>query len=72
MKSHILPTASQEYLRDPAEVSAAKIKAEKTVKTPKLKKGNVAPTGTLRERILSISLFPNPYNREMIMRYATE
>ena len=54
---------------DPQEVQAAKISAEHKVKTKKPRPGTVAPAQSLRQRILSISLFPNPYNREAVSKY---
>lgn len=60
------------HVRDEAVEQAAKISAEYKKKEPGVKKGEVAPASTLRERILSLSLFPNLYNKKMVMRYGTD
>ena len=71
MKLTTIPHKSREMLanQDPQEVQAAKIQAEHKVKEAKAPKGTVAPATTLRQRILSLSLFPNPYNRQMVAKY---
>ena len=71
MKLTTLPHKAREMLanQDPQEVQAAKIQAESHLREPKTPKGTVAPAHTLRQRILSLSLFPNPYNRQMVARY---
>ena len=73
MKNKVLPVAKQEYERDELERSASQIKAEfQLPPAPKPAKAQVAPATTLRQRILSISLFPNPYNRQMMLKYGTD
>lgn len=47
---------------DEYHVEAAKIRDMYLEKPAKMKKGNVGPCPSLRERILSMSLFPNIYN----------
>lgn len=71
MKHGLLKHSTREMVteNDPQEVQAAKIAAEHKVKPAPAPKGTVAPATTLRQRILSISLFPNPYNREMVAKY---
>jgi hypothetical protein len=71
MKHTTIPQEVRTHLttQDPQEVQAAKIKAESQVKEAPPPKGTVAPTTSLRERILSLSLFPNPYNKKMVSRY---
>lgn len=69
MKTLVIPIHKTAIQRDEAETQSAKIKAEYEVKEAKLKKGTTAPTLTLRQKILSLSLFPNPYNRKMILKY---
>ena len=74
MKLTTLPEKAREMLvnQDPQEVQAVKIQAESKLKKAKVPKGNVAPATTLRERILSISLFPNPYNKANVYRYGLD
>ena len=71
---NLLPERAREMLtnQDTAEVQATKIQAEHKVKKAKVPKGSVAPATTLRERILSISLFPNPYNKASVYRYGLD
>lgn len=71
MKLTTLPHQAREMLTntDQQEVQAAKIRAEKDVPKAKKPTGTVAPSASLRQRILSISLFPNPYNRDMVAKY---
>lgn len=47
---------------------AAKIQGMSRVKQAHVPRGNVAPMETLRERILAVSLFPNLFNREAVMK----
>jgi hypothetical protein len=70
-KHKVIPNKKVETVRtnDPAEVQAAKIQAEHKVKEAPPPKGTVAPATSLREKILSLSLFPNPYNKQMVSRY---
>jgi hypothetical protein len=74
MKLTTLPKGAKEMLtnQDPQEVQAVKIQAESKVKQAKTPKGTVAPATSLRERILSISLFPNPYNKSNVYRYGID
>lgn len=57
-------------LRDEAAEQAARIQSQYKMKEPPVKKGQVAPVQTMRERILSLSLFPNTFNRSNVMRYS--
>ena len=71
----ITPTIKAEpvgHVRNEAVENAAKIQAEYKKKEATVKKGQVAPTQSLRERILSMSLFPNVYNKSYIMRYGVD
>jgi hypothetical protein len=70
-KHKVIPNPKVQVVmdNDPKEVQAAKIKAESQVKEAGTPKGTVAPATSLRERILSLSLFPNPYNKSMVSRY---
>lgn len=73
MKNKVLPVAKQEYERDELERSASQMKAEFNLPPPpKPSKAQVAPATTLRQRILSISLFPNTHNRQMLLKYGTD
>ena len=74
MKLTTLPEKAREMLtnQDPQEVQAVKIQAESHVRKAKKPKGSVAPATSLRERILSISLFPNPYNKASVYRYGID
>jgi hypothetical protein len=75
-KPILIPVKMTPYERDEAEEQSAKIKAQfleqKREKMPPVKPGNVAPSLALRQRILSLSLFPNPYNHKMMLKYAPE
>ena len=71
----LLPVKTTQMLvsNDPQEVQAYKIQAERTQnkrKTPG--REATAPETTLRQRILSLSLFPNPYNRGMMLKYGVD
>lgn len=58
--------------RNEAEEQAARIASEYKKKEAPVKKSQVAPVQTLRERILSMSLFPNIYNKASVMRYGID
>jgi hypothetical protein len=51
------------YGADPADVASARIKALYLDKQPKVSMGNVGKAQTLRERILTASLFPNVFSK---------
>jgi len=51
------------YGVDPADVGAARIRALFLDKQPKLQPGNVGKPQTLRERILTASLFPSVFSK---------
>ena len=52
---------------DEYHAEAQKIKDVYLAKEPKVKPGNVGPYKTMRERILAMSLFPNVFNKHMVM-----
>jgi hypothetical protein len=51
------------YGSDPADVASARIKALFLDKQAKVSMGNVGKPQTLRERILTASLFPNVFSK---------
>lgn len=75
-KTSVIPVKKTDLDRDEAEAQSARIKAvfvegEAGMNPKCQQKGTVAPTDSLRKRILSLSLFPNPYNREYIKKYSS-
>jgi len=62
---------AMESNNDSAEVQSAKIRAEYLANDNKAIRSiyNVAPVQTLRARILALSLFPNVYNRSMLVHH---
>ena len=70
IKLHPLPAETRTELdRSEAETEAAKIKAVHQDKKSLPKKPEVGRATTMRERILSMSLFPNLYNKGMLERH---
>ena len=73
MPSHV-PVLPREQLKqfleltDPKEASKAKMIAIYKNKDEKKREPFMMPPQSMRERILSMSLFPNPYNKEMIKK----
>lgn len=67
----IIPNSTTEVVlnNDPAEVQAAKIQAVFLNKQEAVKPGTISKAATLRQRILSVSLFPNVHNKKFITRY---
>lgn len=66
---HPLPAETRTVLdRSEAEDQAARIRAVYLDKKPMPKAPEVGKTTTLRERILSVSLFPNLYNKSYLQR----
>lgn len=53
---------------DEYEAEANRIKDVYLEKPYKMKPGGVGPVKSLREHILSMSMFPNVYNRESVSR----
>ena len=72
-KGEVLPGSLKEDLglADPIEGHTAKIKAEYRKKDPKpTNPGHqIGDASEMRKRILSMSLFPNVFNKDMVMRY---
>jgi len=64
-------TAAMESNNDDPEVQAAKIQAIYLDKqnVPIRSVYNVGPCHTLRQKIMALSLFPNIYNRTMMVRH---
>ena len=66
----LLKVSVSPYERDVYEVEAARISAlyhDKTEKTAP--KATVGPRDSLRKHILSVSLFPNIYNRKFLSEH---
>ncbi len=66
----VLPTAHSQYERDELEASAARMRSQflQTDKSQLKPNPQVGETGSLRARILSLSLFPNLRNRSQLMK----
>ena len=69
--TNLIPVTSSPFERDLYLAEAARIKAVYLDKTEaKAPKANVGERNSLREKILSLSLFPNTHNKKMVMRYS--
>ena len=62
---------AMESNNDDAEVQSAKIRAEYLANDNKAIRSiyNVGPVESLRHRILALSLFPNVYDKSMLVRH---
>ena len=67
----LIPVTGNQWERDEMKAQAAKISAEFHDRTEKkAPRESVGKRDTLRERILSISLFPNTHNKNFVMKYS--
>jgi hypothetical protein len=62
-KGAVIPVTVKELDRDEREEQAARISSLYRVKEAPVPAGCVAPTETLRRRIMAMSLFPNVHNK---------
>jgi hypothetical protein len=67
-RGEVVPVGMPEIDKDPATAQSARISAVHKVKPAAVPQGQVAPVASLRERVLSISLFPNVFNRHFLNR----
>lgn len=71
--ANLIPVKSNPFERDLYLAQAARIQAVYLDKTEaKAPKANVGKRDTLRNKILSISLFPNTHNKKFVDRYSDE
>jgi|688.fasta_scaffold07436_23 hypothetical protein len=67
----VIPVTSSPYERDIIKEQAARISAVYHDKTEKkAPKATVGKRDSLRERILSMSLFPNLYNKKFVQSHS--
>lgn len=69
----LIPVKTSAYERDLFAAQAARISAVYHDKSEnRAPMGSVGKRDSLRARILSISLFPNIYNKKFVMKYSDE
>ncbi len=69
----LIPVTTNPFERDEWKQQSAKISAVYYDKTEKkAPKVSVGQRDSLRARILSVSLFPNIYNKNFVMKYSDE